>query len=205
MALSRMAGWGGSPPGSQRCNLQPGRSEPSGELCSSMTATIRRCRGRAPRRKLRPSESRPHAADGSPPAAGRSPRSPSIVTPGASPPSISAWATQRHNDFCLPRPAWKPPAPPRYLVGYSARCYSISRTARAPSSESNFFGMTCIPSNSERMRHQTGKAPRGASTAPGCDPALGLGGRRARFRSGHIRRTGVELTRHPELFNHGSP
>jgi hypothetical protein len=26
-----------------------------------------------------------------------------------------------------------------------------------------------------------------------------------RFRSGHIRRTGVELTRHPELFNHGSP
>jgi hypothetical protein len=61
------------------------------------------------------------------------------------------------------------------------------------------------PSNSERMRHQTGKAPRGASTAPGCDPALGLGGRRARFRSGHIRRTGVELTRHPELFNHGSP
>ncbi|MFI5797783.1 hypothetical protein [Streptomyces sp. NPDC051677] len=26
----------------------------------------------------------------------------SSVTPGASPPSISAWATQRHNDFCLP-------------------------------------------------------------------------------------------------------
>ena len=24
-------------------------------------------------------------------------------------------------------------------------------------------------------------------------------------RSGHIRRTGVELTPHPELFNHGSP
>jgi hypothetical protein len=61
------------------------------------------------------------------------------------------------------------------------------------------------PSNSERMRHQTGKAPRGASTSPGCDPALGLGGRRARFRSGHIRRTGIELTRHLELFNHGSP
>jgi hypothetical protein len=68
----------------------------------------------------------------------------SIVTPGASPPSISAWATQRHNDFCLPRPAWTPPAPPRYLVGYSARCYSTSRTARALSSGSNFFGMTCI-------------------------------------------------------------
>jgi len=25
------------------------------------------------------------------------------------------------------------------------------------------------------------------------------------FPLGHFRRTGVELTRHPELFNHGSP
>jgi len=38
MALSRTAGWGGSPPGDQRCDRQPGRSEPSGERCSSMTA-----------------------------------------------------------------------------------------------------------------------------------------------------------------------
>jgi hypothetical protein len=58
---------GGSPPGNRRCNLQPGRSEPSGECCSSMRATISRCRGRVPRRKLwPPSGSPPHAADGSP-------------------------------------------------------------------------------------------------------------------------------------------
>jgi hypothetical protein len=112
-----------------------------------MTAAIRRCRGRAdeaPRKVWPPSESHPHAADGSP-------RSPSIVTPGASPPSISAGATRRHNDFCLPRPSWTPSAAPRYLVGYSAQCCSISRTARAPSSGSHCFGMTCIlPTRKER-------------------------------------------------------
>ena len=35
-------------------------------------------------------------------------------------------------------------APPRYLVGYPARCYSTSRTARPSARGSTFFGMTCI-------------------------------------------------------------
>jgi hypothetical protein len=114
MALLRTAGWGGSPPGDQRCNLQPGRSEPSGERCSSMKATISRCGGRAPRRrKLWPPSGspRPHAADGSPPAAGGSPRS--LVT--------------EDQDYAFARPG---------LVAHKRR--KLELTAGAPSRRGNF-------------------------------------------------------------------
>jgi hypothetical protein len=198
MALLPTAGWGGSPPGDQRCNLQPGRSEPSGERCSS---------------RRRPSA----VAEVELPEEGSGRLQNRLLT---QPTVLLVLLDRDPGRLAAVNPGLGDPAPQRLLP--TATCLETASTATVfgrvlgtvlqhlpdgsgPSSGSNFFGMTCIPSNSERMRHQTGKAPRGASTAPGCDPALGLGGRRARFRSGHIRRTGVELTRHPELFNHGSP
>ena len=68
----------------------------------------------------------------------------SLVTPGASPASISAWATQRRKDS-LPTPVCLATASTAaVLVGYSARCSITRHTALAFSSGSNFFGMNCI-------------------------------------------------------------
>jgi hypothetical protein len=68
----------------------------------------------------------------------------SLVVPGRSPASTSAWATQRRNDS-LPTPTcFETASNAADNVGYSPRCSITRRTARALSSGSIFFGMNCI-------------------------------------------------------------